>query len=200
VKLNGTHQLLPYADDVNLLGDNIDTIKKNTETLIDSSKEVGLEMNIEKTKYMLLSRHQNVSRNQDIRIANRSFGNLSRFKYLGTTVTNRNLIREEIKRRLNSGNACYHSFQNLLSSRLLSKNLKIRIYKTIILFCCVGSLCCSLLVFLAMKTTIRFFIFLIKVSILGLKFFEITFEDIVGKIFFRKYKNEICCPKLFSVM
>jgi hypothetical protein len=52
---------------------------------------------------------------------------------LGTAVTNQNLIQEEIKRRLNSGNACYHSIQNLLSSRLLSKNVKIRIYKTIIL-------------------------------------------------------------------
>jgi hypothetical protein len=58
---------------------------------------------------------------------------VSQFKYLGTTVTNQNLIQEEIKRRLNSGNACYHSVQSLLSSRLLSKNLKIRIYKTIIL-------------------------------------------------------------------
>jgi hypothetical protein len=53
----GTHQLLAYADDVNLLGDNIDTIEKNTETLIGASREGGLEINIEKTKYMLLSRH-----------------------------------------------------------------------------------------------------------------------------------------------
>jgi hypothetical protein len=51
---------------------------------------------------------------------------------LGTTTTNPHLIQEEIKRRLNSGNACYHSVQNILSSRLLSKNIKIRIYKTII--------------------------------------------------------------------
>jgi hypothetical protein len=57
LKLNGTHQILAYADDVNLLGDNMDAIKKNTETLIDASKEVGLEINVEKTKYMLLSRH-----------------------------------------------------------------------------------------------------------------------------------------------
>jgi hypothetical protein len=77
LKLNGTHQLLAYADDVNLLGDNVDTIKKNTETLIDASKEVCLEINAEKTKYMLLSRHQNVCQNQDIKIANRSFGNVS---------------------------------------------------------------------------------------------------------------------------
>jgi hypothetical protein len=52
LKLNGTHQLLAYADDVNLLGDNIDTIKKNTETLIGDSEEVGLEINVETTKYI----------------------------------------------------------------------------------------------------------------------------------------------------
>jgi hypothetical protein len=65
-----------------------------------------------------------------MKIANRSFENVSRFKYLGTTITNQNLIEEEIK---TSSNACYHSVQNLLSSWLLSRNLKIRIYKTIIL-------------------------------------------------------------------
>jgi hypothetical protein len=63
MKLSGTHRLLVYADDVNLLGDNIVTIKKNMETLIDASKEVGLEVNTEKTKYMLLSRHQNAGQN-----------------------------------------------------------------------------------------------------------------------------------------
>jgi hypothetical protein len=59
LKLNGTHQILAYADDINLVGDNIDTIKKNIETLIGASK-VGLERNVEKTKYMLLCGHQNV--------------------------------------------------------------------------------------------------------------------------------------------
>jgi hypothetical protein len=82
---------------------------------------------------MLLSRHQNVGQNRDIKIANRSFENVSQFKYLRTIVTSQNLIQEEIKRRLNSGNACCHSVQNLPSSHLLSKSLKIRIYKTIIL-------------------------------------------------------------------
>jgi hypothetical protein len=54
--LKGKHQLLAYADDVNLLGGNTNTIEKNTETLIDASKEVGLEINVEKTKYVLLSK------------------------------------------------------------------------------------------------------------------------------------------------
>jgi hypothetical protein len=122
LKLNGTHQLLAYADDVNLLGDNIDTINKN-KTLTDASKEVDLEGNVGKTKYMLVSWDQNAGQNREIKIRNRSFENVLQFKYLGTTVTNQNLIQEEI-RRLNSGNACYHSVQNLLSSRLLSKNVK----------------------------------------------------------------------------
>jgi hypothetical protein len=125
LKLNGTHQFLAYADDLNLLGDNIATIRENKGTLIDASKEVGLEINEEKTKYILLSCNQNVGQNWDIKIANRSFENVSQFKYLGTTVTNKNLIQEEIKRRLHSGNACYHSVLNLLSSCLLLKNIKI---------------------------------------------------------------------------
>jgi hypothetical protein len=83
LKLNGTHQLLAYADDGNLLGNNIGTIKKNTETLIGASKEVGIEINIEKTKYMLVSRHQNVGQNRDIKIANRSFENVSTVQIFG---------------------------------------------------------------------------------------------------------------------
>jgi hypothetical protein len=67
LKLNGTHQPLAYTDYVNLLGDNMDTINKNTETLIEAGDEIGLEINIEKTKYMLLYRHQNVGQNRDIK-------------------------------------------------------------------------------------------------------------------------------------
>jgi hypothetical protein len=76
-----THQLLVYADDVNLLGDEIDTIQKNTEFLIDDSKEVCLDANAGKTKYMLLSRHQNAGQNHDINIANRCFENVAQLRY-----------------------------------------------------------------------------------------------------------------------
>jgi hypothetical protein len=82
---------------------------------------------------MLVSRDQNADQIREIKIGKRSFENVSPFKYLGTTVTNQNIIQEEIKRRMNSGNACYHSVQNLLSSRLLSNIVKVRIYKTLIL-------------------------------------------------------------------
>jgi hypothetical protein len=77
----------------------------------------------------MLSRHKNAGQNRNIKIADKFFENVAQFKYLATTVTNQNLIREEIKNRLNSGNACYHSVQNLLSSSLLSKNNKLECTK-----------------------------------------------------------------------
>jgi hypothetical protein len=69
-----------YADDVNLLIDNIDTIKINTASLIDDSKEVGLDVHAEKTTYILLSRHQNARQNHDIKIASTSFENVAQLK------------------------------------------------------------------------------------------------------------------------
>jgi hypothetical protein len=90
-------------------------------------------VNAEKTKYMVMSRDQNAGQNGYIQIGNKSSETVKRFKYLGTTLTIQNSIHEEIKSRLKLGNACYHSVQNLLSSSLLSKNVKIQIYRTIML-------------------------------------------------------------------
>jgi hypothetical protein len=97
------------------------------------SKEIGLEVTVEKTKCMLESQHQNSGQDRDIKIAHMLCENASQFKYLGVTVRNQNFIQEEIKRGLHSGNACYHSAHNLLFFHLLSNKLRIRIYKNIIL-------------------------------------------------------------------
>jgi hypothetical protein len=113
------------------LGENLDTVQKNTEALLDASKEVGLEMNSEKTKCMLMLRKK-AGQKHGIKIPNRSFEGVAKLKYLGT-LTDQNCMQEKIKSRLNSGNACYHSVQSLLSSRLLCRNVRVKIYKTIIL-------------------------------------------------------------------
>jgi hypothetical protein len=77
-----------------LFGDSINTIKENIETLLQASTDIGLEINAEKTKYMIMSRHQNSGQNQNIRIADEWFENVAKFKYLGTTLTNQNDVRD----------------------------------------------------------------------------------------------------------
>ena len=133
MKLNGIHQFLVYADDVNMVGGSILTIKENKEALVLASKEIGLEVNADKTKYIVMSRDQKAGQSHDIKIDNSSFERVEEFRYLGTTVMNQNFIQEEIKSKLKPGNASYYLVQNLLPSSLLSKNLKSKLYGTIIL-------------------------------------------------------------------
>jgi len=125
----------------------VHTVKKNKESLVVAAKEIGIEVNADKTKYMVMSRDQNAGRSHNMETDNSSFERVEEFKYLGTTLTDQNSIQEEIKsklksvnvcyqfkylgttltyqnsiqedikRRLKSENACYHSVQNLMSSR-----------------------------------------------------------------------------------
>jgi hypothetical protein len=82
---------------------------------------------------MSMTRSQKIGQKHSIRIVNRSLEVVAKFKYLRTALADQNCMHEEIKRRLNLGNACYHSVQSLLFSRLLSRNLTVKIYKTTIL-------------------------------------------------------------------
>jgi hypothetical protein len=105
LKLNGTHQLLAYADDVNILGGSAHTVKENAEALVVATKEVGLEVNADKTKYIIMSRDQNAGRIYSTKIDNSSIERVEEFKYFGTKLTNKNYIQEEIKSRLKLRNA-----------------------------------------------------------------------------------------------
>jgi len=88
LKLNGTHQLLAYADDVNILRGSIHTLKENAEALVAAPRDIGLEVTADKTKYMVMSRDQNAGRIHNVRIDNSTFERVEDFKYLGITLTN----------------------------------------------------------------------------------------------------------------
>jgi hypothetical protein len=98
--------------------------KTHTEVLVVASKEIGLEVNADKTMYVVMSGNQNAGRSHSMKTVNSSFERVEDFKYLGTTLTNQNAIQEEMKSRFKSGNACYYSVQNLLSS-----DVKLKFYR-----------------------------------------------------------------------
>ena len=97
MKLNGTHQLLAYADDVNILGGSIHTLKENAEALVAATREIGLEVSADKTKYMVMSRGQNAGRIHSVRMDNSTFERVEEFKYLGTTLINQNAIQKKLR-------------------------------------------------------------------------------------------------------
>jgi len=98
------------ADDVNRLGGSVHTVKDKAEALVVAiMEETGLEVNVAKTKYTMMSRDKITGRSHNIKIDNSSFERVKEFKYLVTTLTNQNSIQDEIKSRMKSGNACYLS-------------------------------------------------------------------------------------------
>ena len=94
LKLNGTHQLLAYADDVNILGGSIHTVKENLEALVVATKGIGIEVNGDKTKYMVMSGEQTAGLSHTMKVDNSSIERMEELKYLGTTLTNQNSIQE----------------------------------------------------------------------------------------------------------
>jgi hypothetical protein len=93
LKLNGTHQLLVYTDDVNVLGGSVRSIKEKAEALLVACKQIELDVNADKTKYMFMFRDQKAGRSHSLKIDNSSFERVEEFKYLGTTLTNQNCIQ-----------------------------------------------------------------------------------------------------------
>jgi hypothetical protein len=99
LKLNGTHQPLVYADDVNIWDGSVHTVKEITEALFVTSKENGLEVNADKTKYMVTSRDQNAGRSHNTKTDNSSCERVEHFEYLRTNLMNQNSLQEENENR-----------------------------------------------------------------------------------------------------
>jgi hypothetical protein len=132
-KLNSTPELLLYADDINILGGSMHAIVKHTKAFVVASKEIGLELNAKKTKYMTIPRDKYARQNHKVNLGDMSFEMLERFRYLGTTLTKQNSIHEDVKNIIKSANVWYNSAQNPLPSSLLSENINVKIYRTVLL-------------------------------------------------------------------
>ena len=101
--MNDTHQVLAYADDENLIGDEIRTTQRNADMLLNACEDIGLAVNTGKTKYMEIGRPRGMIANVHINIGSNSYEKVKTFKYLGSLLTNQNYFQEEIKCRLKAG-------------------------------------------------------------------------------------------------
>jgi hypothetical protein len=108
-------------------------LRRKQRIFSSASKEIGPEINVDTTKYNVISRDQNTGLGYSMKFHNNCFERGKELKYLGATLTNQNYTEEEIRSRLKLGNACSHSVENLMSPTFLSKNTKINMYRTIIL-------------------------------------------------------------------
>jgi hypothetical protein len=126
LKLDGTHQILAYADDVNILVGSVHNVKENVEALVVATKEIGLDVNADKSKYMVTCQDRNAGRGHSVKINNISIERVEKLKYLGATLTDQNSIQEEIKSRLKLWNVYYHSVNNLYLSGCYLKKQRSR--------------------------------------------------------------------------
>jgi hypothetical protein len=170
---------------------------KNKEALLVGGKEIGLEVNADKTKYMVMSREQNAGRSHNIKTDNSSSEWVEEVKYLRTTLKNQNSIQEDMKSRMKSGNACYHLVQNLLSSSLLSKNTEIKVQRTIILPIVLYA-CETLSLMLRGERRMRMFQNRVLRRIFGSKRNEVTGE---WRRLQSEELNDLCCsPHIIPVI
>lgn len=122
--------VLAYADDIIILGSDSQEVKAGTKELIINSKDIGLQINEGKTKYMVISRRENHEEN--LEVENYKFERVQNFKYLGVTINSKNNNHDEIKIRLTAANKCYYGVTSILKSKQVSLKSKITIYKVII--------------------------------------------------------------------
>ncbi|KAL4096954.1 hypothetical protein QTP88_021820 [Uroleucon formosanum] len=128
-----TVDLLAYADDIAILGNNVEEVKSSCRKLMKTAGKVGLQINDEKTEYILVNRREvNYRQGEIMEVDNHSFKRVSHFNYLGSILTNDNNIKVEIDTRLKKGNNCYYGLGKILSAKAVSKNLKVQIYTTLI--------------------------------------------------------------------
>ncbi|KAL4084268.1 hypothetical protein QTP88_028093 [Uroleucon formosanum] len=127
-----TVDLLAYADDIAILGNSVEEVKSSCRKLMKTAGKVGLQINDEKTEYILVNSEVNYRQGEIMEVDNHSFKRVSHFNYLGSILTNDNNIKVEIDTRLKKGNNCYYGLGKVLSAKAVSKNLKVQIYTTLI--------------------------------------------------------------------
>lgn len=106
LSLNGLNQLFVYADDVNLIGDDIDALQSNTYVLVETFDGIGIQINIDEAKYIITSRNTKNEGNKNIKFRDEVIEKVNKFQYLGANLTSKNEVTEEITGRLVSENAC----------------------------------------------------------------------------------------------
>jgi len=125
--------MLTYVDDITLLDEDLDMIKRLGSKLINTAKKVGLTVNEEKTEYLVASRkNRNGDLEQYIKIEEFKFKRVSQFKYLWSMITKDNNIKTEVSTRIQLANKGYYELEKVLKSKVLSKNLKIKMYMTLL--------------------------------------------------------------------
>jgi len=132
IKLSDDQQLsiVAYADDLVIIAENEESLKQSTKELIMAGKEIGLHINGDKTKYLILSRQHHTTR--QLEIEGFSFERIEHFKYLGAWVNENANSQEEIRKKLIAANRCYFGLSTLFKSKLLSRRSKTTLYKVLI--------------------------------------------------------------------